>query len=126
VFEVKSGYRGGSEATEQVFDWIEKRVTDNSQLVLPKGSKMIAADGTEVVITKERTFLYDPTAANPTGRVIWLQRAERHLITAKGVSALGMNSAMQVATPVARRELDLASDEIDYIVGQVFARYFPK
>lgn len=125
VFEVKSGYRGGSEATEQVFDWIEKRVTDGSELVIPAGSKVIAADGTEVVVKKERTFRYDPDGEG-TGRVIWLQRAERHLITTKGVSALGMNSAMQIAAPVSRRELELASDEIDYLVGQIFATYFPK
>jgi hypothetical protein len=45
VFEVKAGFKGGQEATEQIFEWIEGLFTDGSQLILPKGSTFTSASG---------------------------------------------------------------------------------
>jgi hypothetical protein len=118
VFEVKSGYQGGQEATMQIFEWLERRLTDGSQLVIPRGAKLMAADGTERVVRRARAFTYDPTSRG-RGRVILLFSADRHLITARGAGHLGMDSAMRVATDVHRRELSLTSEQVDFLTANV-------
>jgi hypothetical protein len=49
--------------------------------------------------------------------VTGLANAERHLITARGVSHLGANSAMGVAPNVTTHELPISSAELDYLAG---------
>src|SRR5207247_1180850 len=60
VFEVKAGYEGGQEATSQIFKWIEGRITDGSQIVIPRGAQIINADGVENIVKRELTFTYKP------------------------------------------------------------------
>jgi len=123
VFEVKSGFQGGAEATEQVFKWIERRVEDGTQLVLQRGAQFTRNDGTVVTLERELSFLYDPTST-AAGRVIGLQNAQRTLITAAGASHLGVDSSMQIAKEVRREVLDdLTSAHLDYLVGEIVRRF---
>lgn len=98
LYEVKSGYRGGSEATEQIFDWIEGRLphAEGSRLLLPGG----------------QSFSYDPGSLKK-GRVIGLNNAPRCIITAKGASHLGVDSSLQVAARTERIELNLSSAQLE-------------
>ena len=121
VFEVKSGFKGGQEATSQIFKWIEDKVVDGSELVIPKGSKLLNTKGEEFLTSKIQTFQYRPGSSEP-GQVIGLMNADRHIITAKGVSHLGIDSAMQVATEVKRHELEITSEQLDYLTGQLLSR----
>lgn len=121
VFEVKSGYRGGQEATAQIFDWIEDVLTENSQLVIPRRSRRISVDGTEQIISRQKVYRYAPDGRG-TGRVVFLTSAPRYLITAQGVSHLGMDSAMQVAARVERRELSVTSQQMDFLAAQIASR----
>jgi hypothetical protein len=118
VFEVKSGQKGGQEATEQIFDWIEKRLEDGVQLVVPAGARTIDASGKVTTVAAERVFTYRPGSREP-GQIIFLAAADRHLIVAQGASHLGLDSAMRIAAPVDRHELPLTSAQIDYLGGQV-------
>jgi hypothetical protein len=123
VFEVKSGFQGGAEATEQVFKWIERRVEDGTQLVLQRGAQFTRNDGTVVTLERELSFLYDPGSI-AAGRVIGLQNAQRTLITAAGASHLGVDSSMQIAKEVRREVLDdLTSAHLDYLVGEIVRRF---
>jgi hypothetical protein len=123
VFEVKSGYKGGQEATEQIFDWIEDRIVDGSELVIPAGSKILDPKGVETVVKKTKTFLYQPDSKAPR-RVILLMSANRHKITAKGLSHLGADSSMQVAAQVIPHELEITSEQLDYLSAQLLSRLF--
>jgi hypothetical protein len=98
LYEVKAGYRGGMEATEQIFDWIEGR------LPYAEGSRLILPDG--------QHFIYDPGSL-AKGRVIGMNNAPRCIITAKGASHLGVDSSMQVAARTERIELDLTSKQME-------------
>ncbi len=118
VNEVKAGYSGGAEATEQVFEWIEGRLDDGMELVLPRGSRIIAPDGAEEILTRELSFTYRP-GTRDAGQVIGLASAPRFLITARGVSHLGVDSAMQIAPNVTRMELDYSASELDYLCAQI-------
>lgn len=115
VFEVKAGFKGGQEATEQIFEWIEGRLTDGSQLVLPRGTTLLDATGASTTVTRERRFTWKPGFGAEGREVVGLANAERHLITARGASALGMDSAMGVAPRVSRHELAQSSAELDYL-----------
>lgn len=121
VFEVKSGYRGGQEATEQVFEWVERIIEDGSQFVLPKGAVISSADGTTAILKKERLFTYKPTDRTAP-EVTSLLRAQRFVITAKGVSHLGMDSAMRTAPDITRLELEVTAEQLDFLCGEVFKR----
>jgi hypothetical protein len=118
VFEVKAGYKGGQEATEQVFEWVERIIEDGSQLVLPKGATMLAGDGTSLVVKKELSFTYKPKRRD-TASVTNLLSADRHVITAKGASHLGLDSSMRTAKDLIRKELDLTAEELDYLCGRL-------
>ncbi|HAU1183778.1 TPA: hypothetical protein JBI17_13705 [Legionella pneumophila] len=98
LYEVKSGYRGGMEATEQIFDWIEGRLPH------AEGSRLLLPDG--------KFFIYDPGSIDK-GRVIGLNNAPRCIITAKGASHLGVDSSMQVAARLERVELELTSEQME-------------
>jgi hypothetical protein len=124
VFEVKAGYKGGQEATEQIFDWIERKLTDGAQLVVPRGAHTIDASGVSASVAFERVFTYRP-GSTQSGQVVYLASAERHLITAQGASLLGLNSAMQVAAKVTRHELEVSSEVIDHLCGRIIADWSP-
>jgi hypothetical protein len=124
VFEVKAGYKGGQEATEQIFDWIERQLTDGVELVVPRGARTIDASGASASVAFERVFTYRP-GTTQSGRVIYLASAERHLITARGASLLGLDSAMQVAGKVRRHELEVSSEVIDHLCGRIIADWSP-
>jgi hypothetical protein len=120
VFEVKSGYEGGLEATSQIFRWIEERITDGSQLVIPSGARVLAADGTEQVVSRARTFTYNPDRTD-VPRVVNIVAADRHIVAARGSSHLGIDSPDQVGARVTRHTLDMSSAELDYLVGRLLA-----
>ncbi|MEV2267787.1 hypothetical protein [Nonomuraea africana] len=119
VFEVKAGFKGGQEATEQIFEWIEGRLTDGSQLILPKGSTFTAADGRTWSSKKELSFTWKPKNPNvPT--VTYLASAERCLITASGTSTLGIDSAKGVGPKVYRpKDFPRSSAELDYLAASL-------
>jgi hypothetical protein len=119
VFEVKAGFKGGQEATEQIFEWIEGRFTDGSQLILPKGSTFTSAGGRTWTSKSDLTFTWkpsDPDVPTVTGLA---SAGERHLITARGSSALGIDSEMGVGSKVVRHELTQTSAELDYLCADI-------
>lgn len=117
VFEVKASYEGGLDAQGQIFRWIEDRITPGSQIVLPRGTRVVSVDGAETMLTRERVFTYNPSAAG-SGNVLGLTSAERHLIAGRGSSHLGVDSPEQVAASVTRHSLPFSSAEMDYLAGQ--------
>ncbi|MDH6439436.1 hypothetical protein M2158_007977 [Streptomyces sp. SAI-144] len=119
VFEVKAGFKGGQEATEQIFEWIEGRFTDGSQLVLPKGSTFTSASGRPWTSKRELSFTWKPSDADVPTVTGLASAGERHLITARGSSALGVDSGMGVASTVTRHELSQTSAELDYLCGDI-------
>lgn len=102
VFEVKSGPRGGQEATEQIHRWIERHLDEGFVLEFPDG----------------RSFRYDP-GSREAGQVINLARAPRHIVTPRGAERLGETGAHGVAAPVEREPLARSADELDYLVRRV-------
>lgn len=125
VFEVKSGFKGGGEAAEQIFEWIEKRMEDGSELVLSKGTTFTAASadplkpGRTWTSKSELVYTWKPAdAALPTVTGLG-SRAERHLITAQGSSALGVDSGLQTAAEVSEHHLAQTSAELDYLCADI-------
>jgi hypothetical protein len=53
--------------------------------------------------------------------VTGLANAERHLITARGSSLLGIDSAMGVPGRVVRHELAQTSAELDYLAAELLS-----
>ena len=104
-----------------MFDWLENIFEEGSEIIIPAGAKEIAADGTESVIQVARKFTYAPGSKQP-GQVLGFFSANRHLITAKGVSHLGLDSAMGVGPNVLRHELEVTSEQLDYLIGQIAAK----
>jgi hypothetical protein len=120
VFEVKAGFRGGQEATEQIFEWIERRLTDGSELIIPKGARFLSPDGRVRAATKDLSFTWHPGRGD-VPVVTGLANAERHLVTARGASLLGIDSAMGVAGDVVRHELAQSSEELDYLAAELLS-----
>ena len=120
VFEVKSGFRGGQEATEQIFEWIERRLTDRSRLIIPKGARFISPDGRVRIAKKDLTFTWHP-GRRDVPVVTGLASAERHLVTARGASPLGIDSAMGVPGEVVPHELAQSSAELDYLTAELLS-----
>jgi hypothetical protein len=119
VFEVKAGFKGGQEATEQIFEWIEGRFTDGSQLILPRGSTYTSASGRTWTSKNELSFTWKPSNADVPTITGLASAGERHLITARGSSALGVDSGMGVASRVTRHELPQTSAELDYLCADI-------
>jgi hypothetical protein len=94
VFELKAGFKGGQEASEQIFEWIEGRSTDGSQLILPGGSTFTSASGRTWTSKTELAFTWKPPSAGVPTVTGLASAGERHLITAQGVSALGIDSGI--------------------------------
>jgi hypothetical protein len=97
VFEVKAGGRGGAEATSQVFEWIEGRLTDGS-----------------VLEVSGQSYRYAPSETG-TGRVVGLAAARRVLITPSGSEQLGSGSSEQIAPTTQRIALPQTAQEIRYL-----------
>lgn len=115
VIEVKAGYKGGSEATTQIFDWIEKRLEEGAQLIIPKNSRVMDIAGREVITQSSQIYTYFPDSSL-IKRVEFLATADRYIITAKGKSYLGLESASQIAPKVSRFEMGVTSEQIDYLM----------
>lgn len=121
VVEVKSGLNGGLHATEQVFTWIEKRIEPGSHLILPAGSTMTTPKGVVAKLTQEQVFSYG-RSPGVKEFVYNLTSAKRILITAKGMSHLGIDSASQIGRLPGRYDLAFTSQELDAIVAQLLIR----
>lgn len=105
VVETKSGRTGGQAATEQVFDWIEGRIEDGAQIVLPNG-KSYTYDPARTIRNRDRSL---------PPRVIFLQSAQRHLISVAGAENLGEGTSMKIARPTYRYALPATAEEINYL-----------
>ena len=120
VFEVKSGYIGGYEAQTQIFKWIERKLIDGSEIVIPGGTKILhAGEGPLDLVKTTMRFTFEPVANAKVPKVLDLASAERHKITAFGVSHLGIGSSQQVAAKVIPHPLALKSSELDYLVALI-------
>ncbi|TRO82675.1 eCIS core domain-containing protein [Desulfuromonas acetexigens] len=102
AFEVKSGSRGGAEATSQFFEWREGRLADGDQLVL--------ADG--------RRFTYEPGRTG-AGYVEGMQQSTPHVIAPRGSEHLGTTSGEQVAAAGVRHALGQTASEIDFLARRI-------
>jgi hypothetical protein len=102
AFEVKSGSRGGAEATSQFFEWREGRLSDGDRIVL--------ADG--------RRFTYHPGRSGP-GYVDDLYRSTPRIVTARGAGHYGLQSSEQVGITPTRRELGTTASELDFLARAV-------
>jgi hypothetical protein len=124
VFEVKSGERGGAEATQQIFDWIEERLEEGDQLIIPSGSKYFDALGNEMTLVKgiKANYQIRPSAEEHKagiGLVTGLANARRTIIAAEGTSQLGLKAADQTYAKIERLNLPLTSAQIDYLGAQL-------
>jgi len=97
-FEVKSGPRGGAEATTQVFEWVEGRLTRGSQVLIPGRDP----------------FVWRGDIARPHS-VTGLANAKAYIITPQGAELFGSESAMQTARQHGRYALPFTASELDYI-----------
>lgn len=102
VIEIKAGDAVAKKVQNQIFEWVEDRISEGARIVLPDG----------------RTFDYFPTDPN-VKRVIGLARAERHIINPAGKSHLGMNSGDQIAAAVSRSDLPASDEEIKFITALI-------
>lgn len=105
-FEVKAGPKGGSEATGQIFEWLEGKVDD----------------GLGVMVGGKK-YLYDPERVLPlpegfSGRISGLQSSPKTIITPKGAENLGLGSsgALTASSAVTRQGLDVSAQGIEYVV----------
>jgi hypothetical protein len=105
VFEVKSGYEGGTTVQRQVFRWVERNVEDGSELILPDGSK----------------FTYKPAGAG-VAEVTHLTTADRYTFIARGLSHLGVEGE-NIAGRVFRHFLPATSKEMDWLVAAVLRAF---
>ncbi|HEX7903426.1 MAG TPA: hypothetical protein VF487_06080 [Chitinophagaceae bacterium] len=123
TFEVKSGYRGRAAGVEQVFSWLEDKIEDGAELIIPAGSKVIGKDGKETIIRLRRSFVYSPDGTGIPNKVVDLLRAKPHLITAKGISLIDIGDEFGVyLNKIKPHFLDFTSAELDYIAGQMALR----
>ncbi|TBW55760.1 hypothetical protein EZI54_11365 [Marinobacter halodurans] len=144
VFEIKSGYRGGGEAQEQIFEWIEGRIEEGFQLHLPRDARYYdipRGQGTSAIVTRNMsddievlvdnadqtaqmgrgwTYVYDPAGHQSGPRVISLVSSDRQVITASGASQMGLNPSLGVAQGSNIVELGISSAELDFLAGQLF------
>lgn len=102
AFEVKSGSRGGAEATSQFFEWREGRLADGDQLVLTDG----------------RRFTYEPGRTGP-GYVVGMQQSTPHVVAPRGSEHLGTASGEQVAAAGVRHALGQTASEIDFLARRI-------
>lgn len=109
VVEVKSGGRGGYEATTQTFKWNERILQPGARVRVPGPN-----GGVE-------EYVYDPTAqlrnadGSVPGRVIFLLSAPRYVIAPDPGLALGADSADQIAGPLSRGAHPATAEEINYL-----------
>jgi hypothetical protein len=99
--------------------WIEGRLTDGSQLVLPKGCTFTVAGGRTWSSKKELAFTWMPEDPNVPVVTHLASAGERHLITSSGTSSLGIDSEKGVAAKVTRHEFSRSSADLDYLAGRI-------
>jgi hypothetical protein len=109
IFEVKSGFIGGQEATSQIFKWIERFANEGLRLNIPGAGSFVYAPGSQDL-----------------GRLVGFARAERVIIAARGTERLGLRSAEQVAASVRRISLERSSTELDYLARRVIESITPR
>ncbi|MDG5809101.1 hypothetical protein P9869_42145 [Streptomyces ossamyceticus] len=119
VFEVKSGFKGGEEAAEQIFEWIEGRITDGSQIVFPKGTKFTSAKGRTWTTKSEIAYTWNPEDPDVPTITGLAGAGDRHLITARGASALGIDSGTRTSSMVTTHQLDQTSAQLDFLCAEV-------
>lgn len=108
IFEVKAGSRGGAEATEQFFEWLEGRFTfgEGSRIVIPRGAAMTLPGKDPKPFGKALEFFYRPGGKpGKVKEVSGIMQAKQYMITASGASHLGTRSAQQTAPRTFRVEL---------------------
>ncbi len=105
--EVKSGPRGGAEATGQIFEWLEGHAMDEGMGVMVGGKK----------------YLYDPARTLPlpegfSGRIVNLQSSPKTIIAPRGAENLGRASseALTASSSVERVGLETSAGQLDYLV----------
>jgi hypothetical protein len=118
IVEVKSGFRGGEQAAEQIFRWIERNITDGSRVVIPQGARILDAAGQERTVTQAMSFVYDPSSS-ARGRVVNLMRTDRHVIIPRDSGYIGIESGMHVAAGVQLHRLPQSSAELDYLAARM-------
>jgi hypothetical protein len=115
--EVKSGSKGGYEATEQFHRNFERNIEEGTVLEIP-GKKPGG---------KPLKVAYGPTRAQRAagiGQIDGLKRSDTYIIGAKGTGHLGEGSDMQLATEHTRIfELDVTPAEIEYLTRLVLEPY---
>ncbi|NNN32161.1 hypothetical protein HLK59_17685 [Streptomyces sp. S3(2020)] len=119
VFEVKSGFKGGEEVAEQIFEWIEGRLTDGSQIVFPKGTKFTSAKGRSWTTRSEIAYTWNPENPDVPTITGLAGAGHRHLITARGASALGVDSGTRTSSRVTTHQLDQTSVQLDFLCAEV-------
>ncbi len=119
LFEVKSGYKGGMEATKGYFFWIEEKLTSaKGNLIFPNGTKVFDDKSVFKTLESDLKFSFDNLSdPGQTDKVIGLANAERTYITAKGKSHLGLNSKYGTVNSAKRIELDISSNELDSLAA---------
>ncbi|SEG53138.1 hypothetical protein SAMN04489712_10675 [Thermomonospora echinospora] len=119
LFEVKSGSDGVAEAAEQVFRWVEDRLTPGSQIVLPKGSAVVGVDGKVARLTREYVFTWAPSGAlGPDERTISnLSKAKRYLVVPKDATG-ELPDALNIPGGRELIRMDQTSAELEYLTGQ--------
>jgi len=116
VMEVKAGREGDTEVTLQIFEWIEGKFDEGSEIVIPRGATITQPDGTITRVEKELVYTWHPkNAGDPS--VINLASAPRHRFTTRGTSAAGLDSEFRTTSPVIPHFLDQTSDELDYMAA---------
>lgn len=143
VFEVKSGYRGGAAAAEQIFEWVERRIEDGFQLFIPANARYYdvpVGEGTSGLLGRSLgddiemltdeglsgsrigrgfAYTYDPDGTRSGDRVINLVSSQRQIITVNGASQIGIDPSSQVVGSRPPIELGLTSSELDYIKAKL-------
>jgi hypothetical protein len=70
----------------------------------------------------DEVFVYDPGSSSEKRAILFVS-APRYIITADGVSHLGMNSAKRVGAKVDRWPLGQTAEELDYLAAEYLKRY---
>jgi hypothetical protein len=108
-FEVKAGARGGADANAQFFEWVEGRLTDGSELLIP-GHKPLTWQPTK------------PGVPTVTGLA---SRSRSYIIAAQGTENFGLESDMQPALVHGRFALSYTTSELDYLARAILDEITP-
>jgi hypothetical protein len=114
LFEIKAGYQGGAEATEQIFEWLERRLTfgEGSRIVIPGSASKTLPGKAPQPFAKALEFTFRPSKPGKVKEVTGLFQADQYIVTASGTSHLGINSAQQTAPQTIRLEISRSTEPI--------------